>query len=249
MRRQTNPTAINTKTGAIDSNVTVAYAAAGGGIHWHYEDSALKTHIDEYGTVPMILSCGQSDSYCWGKWAPMLEYKGETSGSIFFAIPMEDKGHEYPNGVDPLRDYQRYDAFNTFIKGYLFPEDYAPSVAYITPKDGSRDVAFTSTIEVQFIANTQIAIGQVEENVTVSMADGTEVTGTWSTDTVGLSNLFTFTPDTLEFAKEYIVTVSSDLTDGNGKSLRAEKAVSFKTEGLYVTEAVGGTYVSEAEPD
>ena len=244
-----NPTVSEvTGTGAIDSNVSVAYVAAGDGIDWHYQDTTIRAHIEKYGTVPLVLSCGAGDS-CWARWAPLLEYKQETSNATFLAIPMEDKEHEYPNGIDPIRDYERYDAMNTFIKGYLFPDSYAPSVAYITPKNGSDDVVFDSVIEVQFIANTQIEISQVRNNVTVKSADGKFVTGTWTTHTAETSNLFTFTPDRLEINTEYTVSVSEELKDKNGVALAEAKSVSFTTEGFYSADPVADTYVSVIEPD
>ena len=120
----TNPVAKNTgKTGAIDSNVTVGYAAAGDGIDWQYQTSTnLHKHIQTYGTVPMVLSCGESDPYgCYNRWFPLLDYKAESANNIYFAMQMEDKGHEYPNGIDPIRDYDRYTYFYKFFDAYLLP--------------------------------------------------------------------------------------------------------------------------------
>ena len=127
---------------AVDSNVTVAYAAAGDGIDWQYQDTNLNKHIAQYGTVPMVLSCGASDPYgCYKRWFPLLDYKAENANAPYLAMQMEDKGHEYPNGIDPIRDYDRYTYFYEFFDMYLLPESYAPSVVYITPKSGAEDVA------------------------------------------------------------------------------------------------------------
>lgn len=245
-----NPATDMTKTGAVDSNVTVVYSAAGDGINWQYQNTSIRKHIEQYGNVPMALSCGYHDEYgCWDHYDDIVASKGELATSVYLSIPMEDKGHEYPNGYDTIRGYDRYEAFSTYIKGFLLPDEYAPTVGYITPFDGAEDVAFDTAIEIQFIANARIEIGEVEANVSIKDSKGNEIEGTWSTDNAEYSNLFTFTPEKLVVAEEYTVSVSSDIKDVNGVKLAEGKTVTFATEGIGGSFAIADTYVSTAEPD
>lgn len=248
-----NPAAINSQTGDIDSNVSIAYVASGSGIDWQYQtETNLNKHITTNGTVPMVLSCGANDPYgCYDRWQPLLDYKAKNANAPYLAMQMEDKGHEYPIGIDPIRDFDRYESFYKYFDMYLLPESYAPSVVYITPKSGAEDVAKGSNIEVQLMANCKVDISEVRNNVTITAADGSVVTGNWSTDASKMSNLFTFNPSRLEAGTEYTITVSENLKDSNGNKLEVGKTATFTVENSDTTkfELVGDTYVSKVYAD
>ena len=245
-----NPETEMSKTGAIDSNVTVVYCAAGDGINWQYQNTGIRDHIEQYGNVPMALSCGKNDEYgCWDHYDDVVASKAELATSVYLSMPMEDKGHEYPNGIDPIRDYDRYETFATYIKGFLLPDSYAPTVGYITPINGADEVAFNEKIQIQLVANAKVEVEEVESHTKVKNSEGVIVSGTWSTDKSELSNLFTFTPEKLEIGETYTVTVEAGLEDINGVALAEGKTVSFTIEGLEGVYTIADTYVSKSEPD
>ena len=225
-------------TTEISSNVSVVYCAAGDGIDWiaGVKGSNTSIMLKDVEHVPMVLSCGYYDQYdCWYYWNSIQKCYTENATEPFLAIPMEDMGHDYPSGIDPLRDYDRYQAFVQFFHSVLKPSLHTSNVAWITPVNGDTDVLLNEIIQVQLI-NPAESLDDFIAGVTVVDQNGNTVTGTWTTNEKNTSGLYTFVP-TEEFVggNTYTITVST--------SLSGTKAVS-KTFSVPKGQPVADAFVS-----
>ena len=244
------------RTGEISSEVSVVYCAAGDGINWVYGGAgnnasimlgASYTYTDENGEeqtritqhVPMVLSCGYNDQYgCWNHWEGIQARFTKYAANPFLAISMEDMGHDYPAGIDPIRDYDRYDAFNQFFHSILKPEIYEAKVAWTMPQDGKKDVSLDETLQVQLITPTDRI-----DDVTVTDNYGNELEGTWTTNANNTSGLYTFVPSSGWLGgTEYTVTFPTTVVS-------TETERSFTTEAGGVLRPVADTFVSAADAD
>ena len=228
-------------TTEISSDVSVVYCAAGDGIDWiaGVKGSNTSIMLENVEHVPMVLSCGYYDQYdCWYYWSSIQKCFTEYATEPFLAIGMEDMGHDYPSGIDPLRDYDRYQAFVQFFHSVLKPSLHTSNVAWITPVDSDTDVLLGKTIQVQLINAT--SLDAFKAGVTVADQNGT-VAGTWTTNAKETSGLYTFVPSE-EFVggNTYTITVSADL---------AKNGVVTKTFIAAKGQPVADAYVSKKTPN
>ena len=228
-------------TTEISSDVSVVYCAAGDGIDWiaGVKGSNTSIMLENVEHVPMVLSCGYYDQYeCWYYWSSIQKCFTEYATEPFLAIGMEDMGHDYPSGIDPLRDYDRYQAFVQFFHSVLKPSLHTSNVAWITPVDSDTDVLLGKTIQVQLINATSLDV--FKAGVTVADQNGT-VAGTWTTNAKETSGLYTFVPSE-EFVggNTYTITVSADL---------AKNGVVTKTFIAAKGQPVADAYVSKKTPN
>lgn len=207
----------------ISSEVTVAYSAAGFGPRWicgfvASTDMTLGNINPHTGnvieTVPMIHSAGYHDEFsAWAYWQKLNNLYYEKATEPYLMVAMEDQGHSIPNGVDPLRDYDRADAYRQFMLSYLMPDKFVNSVLYITPVDGATEINLNEKIEVHLLRHAE-SLDKFIESASVKDADGNEVKGTWTTDKSNLSGLYTFVPtEAFENGKEYTVTVEASAVE------------------------------------
>ncbi len=237
----------------ISSEVSVVYCAAGDGINWTYNPSWGNSTIllgaidantgEETQHVPMVLSCGQYDEYgCWNHWNGIVNRFTEYAENPFLAIPMEDMGHDYPFGTDPIRNYDRYEAMNQFFHSILKPELYEAQVAWSLPVNGATDVSVFEKIQVQLIKPAQ-SLEAFIAATTVKDTYGNAVAGTWTTNGDNTSGLYTFVPEGGYVGGiEYKVTVGTPVVEETWES-------TFTTEALGFLRPVADTYVSALKPD
>ncbi|MBQ7293723.1 MAG: Ig-like domain-containing protein, partial [Clostridia bacterium] len=239
-----------TRTGEISSEVNVVYCAAGDGINRVYKgDESIilggtnPTTGEETQHVPMILSCGYYDEYgCWDHWPSIQARFTEYAENPFIAIGMEDMGHDYPSGIDPMRDYDRYNAYMQFFHSILKPELYTPQVAWMMPVDGAKNVSVVENIQVQLI-KPATTLAAFEGATTVKDSYGNEVEGTWSTNASNTSGLYTFVPDNgYTGGVEYTVTVGTPV-------VATATSKSFTAEAAGFLRPIADTYVSEIYKD
>ena len=236
-----------TRTGEISSEITVAYCAAGDGINRVYQgDESIilggtnPTTGKETQHVPMILSCGYYDEYgCWNHWSGIQKRFTQYAENPFIAIGMEDMGHDYPSGIDPMRDYDRYNAYMQFLHSYLKPELYTPQVAWIMPVDGATDISLVSDIQVQLVKPAE-SLEAFKAAVTVKDNLGKAVEGTWTTNSENTSGLYTFVPANAYMGgSKYTVTVGSPV-------VAETTSKSFTVESAGFLRPVADTYISAA---
>ena len=234
-----------TRTGEISSEVSVVYCAAGDGINRVYSgDGSIilggtnPTTGEETQHVPMVLSCGFYDEYgCWNHWPGIQKRFTDYAEYPFIAIGMEDMGHDYPSGIDPMRDYDRYDAYMQFFHSILKPELYTPQVAWMTPVSNAEDVPLVNQIQLQLIKPAE-SLDAFKAATSVKDPYGNSVAGTWSTNEANTSGLYTFVPDSEYLGgTKYTVTLDAPVV--------AEKTSrSFTTESAGFLRPVADTYVS-----
>lgn len=232
----------------ISSEVSVVYCAAGDGANWNYSGNdtiklgAINSNTgEETQHVPMVISCGYYDEYgCWTPWTNGIKPRFEAyAKNPYLVINMEDMGHDYPSGHDPLRDYDRYNAFNQFFHSILKPELYESQVAYVLPVDGSKDVSIVSSVQVQLV-KPAASLDAFVKATSIKDSYGNEVAGTWKTNDQNTSGLYTFMPDGAYMGgTEYVITVGDDVVS-------VENAKTFTTEAAGFLRPIADTYVSAA---
>jgi fibronectin type 3 domain-containing protein len=112
----------------------------------------------------------------------------------------------------------------------------APTVVFHTPEGGGLGVDPATAIRVGF--SEPLADGTLASGFVVTL-EGQAVSGAWGQT----GSTATFTPTTaLEHSAEYVVTLSTALTDVAGNPLAAEQAFSFTTrpEAPAAANAIGG---------
>ena len=237
----------------ISSEVTVAYAAAGGGAKQLYDTSnptvqlgAKRSDGSVVTHVPMVLSCGYHDEYgCWDYWDDIQARFAKYAINPYLDFSMEDRGHEYPNGIDPIRDFDRYAAYMAFFHRYLKPNDYTPATAWILPVNGAREVSVNEDIEIKFTAAMDVE--SVNGNVKlVDVRTGKAVEGEWTASAV--NTLFTFTHGGLEAGREYRIEIGG-VKDENGVALAETVTKTFFTEAGKALRPVADATTSAAQPD
>lgn len=114
----------------ISSNVSVAYRSMGDGA------MRRRSYLAE-DNAPTMLCCGTADQFgSWNYWYDeVADY--EEKGPDYLAIPMSDKGHDYPYEIDPHYGYDRFLAFMDFFTYYL-KKNEAPRVLYASAVDGKQ---------------------------------------------------------------------------------------------------------------
>ncbi len=227
------------KKGEISSEITVAYCAAGDGANWMYGSTS------GYDRVPMVLSCGKLDEYgCWGHWPSIVAHFENNAVNPFLAMGMEEQGHVYPTGYDPILGYDRYPQMLKFFDYYLKPERYTPSVVWMTPLDGADRVAIDAELEVKFISPMDPST--LKDGLVITDANGKAVEGEWVASE--LNTRFLFRHKDLTAGTLYTVTAKNTLLDKDGKAFAETFKRTFVTEGNQGFTPIADTYVSSAEP-
>ncbi len=228
------------KKGEISSEITVAYCAAGDGANWMYGSTS------KYDRVPMVLSCGKLDQYkCWDHWPKIVAHFEKNAVNPYLAMGMEEQGHVYPTGYDPVLGYDRYPQMLKFFDYYLKPERYTPSVVWMTPLDGADVVAVNETVKVKFISPMKPET--LADGLVITDANGKKLEGTWMPDE--LNTLFTFLHNGLEAGQEYKIEINSALQDEKGTAYSDSFVRHFVTEGSHSYALIADTYVSAKNPD
>ena len=114
----------------IPSGVSVAYRSMGDGA------MRRRSYLAD-DNAPTMLCCGTADQFgSWNYWYDeVADY--EAKGPDFLAIPMSDKGHDYPYGIDPEYGYDRFMAFMDFFTYYL-KKNEAPRLLYASAVNGKQ---------------------------------------------------------------------------------------------------------------
>ena len=121
----------------IPSNVDVAYHSMGDGSRNH-------TTFLASDNAPTMIACGVADTGgAWGYWEKEKS-NYEASGIEYLPVAMSDVGHNFPHGIDPEYDYDRWVAFMDFMM-YHMKGNQAPRVLYTSIVYGKLmgDVAIT----------------------------------------------------------------------------------------------------------
>lgn len=228
------------KKGEISSEITVAYCAAGDGANWMYGKTST------YDRVPMVLSCGKLDQYkCWDHWPKIVAHFEKNAVNPFLAMGMEEQGHVYPTGTDPVLGYDRYPQMLKFFDYYLKPERYTPSVVWMTPLDGADPVPVNTAIKVKFISPMKPET--LADGIVITDLNGKKLNGSWMP--AEQNTLFTFVHDGLRSGQKYTITINSALLDEKGTAYTEPFAREFFTEGSQSFVPVADTYVSAKNPD
>ena len=131
-----------------------------------------------------------------------------------------------------------YEALFDFAHYWL--KDSSAVAEYILPKDGSNEVDVRDEISVKFsgpIPREEITKVQVVNSITKEA-----VRGTWRSE-FG-DTLWIFTPIHMYGGAEHTVTVPQTIIAKNGKPIREEKKITFKTK--YETSIAATTVASDA---
>ena len=112
----------------IPSNASVVYHSMGDGSKYHMK-------FLDADNAPTMICCGIKDGYgSWDYWEQeVVDY--EKSGIDYLPITMTDAGHDFPYGIDPEYNYDRYAAFMDFLMYYL-KKDQAPRMLYSSVVNG-----------------------------------------------------------------------------------------------------------------
>lgn len=254
-------------TEEISSDTCVTYISSGEG----YERLFGTGSLASYEKVPLLISGGLRDEYnCYNYWDTSVAWFEDNLTGPWLPLTQLDQGHSYPVGDDSEFDYNRGEAMLKYFDIFLKPdENRAPEVLWITPLDGSVDVAlsgkwsvgpytpfgqtnwemnsyyYPQAIQIRFLDAVDPA--SVNRGVLVYSESGTPVKGTW---VPGQNDaLYTFECDGLVAGSYYTIEITDGVKGYNGVALAEERKVSFKTEGTGSVEIVTDTYVSVNEPD
>jgi hypothetical protein len=207
---------------AIPSNVQTAYHSMGDG-----SKSYKKWLSDD--CCPTIICCGIKDQYgSWDYWAAENEAYAN-SAVEYLSISMFNDGHNYPNGIDTVYKYDRFNAmmdfFNYHLKGKGNKLVYTSAVdGRLVTHDEVGTVLDGNELIMQFIAS--IDPDSAKENIRLYEKGGAEVQGSilFNTD-----NKLTFVPSAaLVKGKEYRLEISGDLLDTRGGKLDETAVITFK---------------------
>ncbi len=230
------------KTGAISSEITVAYCASGPGAQWIYNG-----HLKNQTYVPTVISSGKNDEYSMWSWWPGHEsYYQNNVTSPFLSMPMENAGHDYPIYYDDIRGFDRYPQLINFFNYYLKDDESQSEVLWVQPLEGSVGASVNTSLKVQFLV--PVDTDTLSEITVTNVTTGEDVGGEWSWVNK-MSGLYTFTADNMEALTEYRVDIPTTVKTYDGENIGKAYSRTFTTEGEKAVRPVADTYVSEANPD
>lgn len=230
------------KTGAISSEITVAYCASGPGAQWIYNG-----HLKNQTYVPTVISSGKGDEYgMWSWWSGHESYYQNSVTSPFLSMPMENAGHDYPIYYDDIRGFDRYPQLINFFNYYLKDDESQSEVLWVQPLEGAEGASVNASIKVQFLV--PVDTDTLSEITVTDVATGEAVGGKWSWVNK-MSGLYTFTADNMEALTEYRVDIPTTVKTYDGEYIGTAYSRTFTTEGEKAVRPVADTYVSEADPD
>lgn len=206
----------------IPSNVQTAYHSMGDG-----SKNYKKWLSDD--CCPTIICCGIKDQYgSWDYWSAENEAY-ENSDVEFLSISMFNDGHNYPNGIDTVYNYDRFNAmmdfFNYHLKGKENKLVYTSAVnGKLVAHDEVGTVIDGNEILLQFIAS----LDQNSAKECITLFDDTankEISGSLAFIT---ANKLTFNPSTaLVKGHKYTLKISDGLLDQRGGKLDCGDEISF----------------------
>ena len=207
----------------IPSNVQTAYHSMGDG-----SKNYKKWLTDD--CCPTIICCGIKDQYgSWDYWAAENEAYAN-SAVEYISISMFNDGHNYPNGIDTVYKYDRFNAmmdfFNYHLKGKENKLVYTSAVdGKLVAHDEVGTVLDGNEILLQFIAS----IDKDSADKCIKLydeTDGKDVDGSVVFET---QNKLRFNPATaLQKGHTYTIKVSGELLDTIGGKLGEDHNISFK---------------------
>ena len=206
----------------IPSNVQTAYHSMGDG-----SKSYKKWLTDD--CCPTIICCGIKDQYgSWNYWFAENEAY-ENSEVEFLSMSMFNDGHNYPNGIDTVYKYDRFNAMMDFFNYHL--QNRENKLVYTSAVDGrlvTHDEVGTvldgNEIILQFIASLEPdsaakCITLYDESAKAAV-DGNIVFKT--------GNKLTFNPKSaLVKGHNYTINVSGELLDTRGGTLGDDCKIGF----------------------
>ena len=230
----------------LDASITCAYHSMGNG-------SSRSRYIVNSQCIPTMIACGQMDTGNGCSYWELEKEAYRNSNSEFIAVDMIDIGHDFPNGVDPVYDYDRYVAFCKFFDYYL--KDTAPEILYSSLVDGKVKGIKTTTyawsesqsssskqwkevagdkLFVQFTA--PVTEWSFLEAVSLKDSNGTEVEGSWYAE--GNGNKWIF-DGKLSSSETYTLTIADNtVKDKYGRAVAKGYNTENDTEIIPLTEDV-----------
>lgn len=206
----------------IPSNVQTAYHSMGDG-----SKNYKKWLTDD--CCPTIICCGIKDQYgSWNYWAAENEAY-ENSEVEFLSIAMYNDGHNYPNGIDTVYNYDRFNAMMDFFNYHLQNKEnklvYTSAVnGKLVAHDEVGTVIDGSEILLQFIASLD-PTGAKECITLFDETANKAVSGNLAFKT---PNKLTFNPsEALQKGHKYTVKISKELLDLDGGKLGTDHEISF----------------------
>lgn len=206
----------------IPSNVQTAYHSMGDG------SKSYKRWLTG-DCCPTIICCGIKDQYgSWDYWAAENEAYAN-SGVEYISISMYNDGHNYPNGIDTIYNYDRFNAMMDFFNYHLKNKEnklvYTSAVnGKLVDHDEVGTVVEGKEIILQFIAS----LDAESAAKCITLYDETaksEVSGKISFET---ANKVRFVPDAaLVKGHKYTIRVSDELLDTRGERLGIQSDISF----------------------
>ncbi|MBQ7292428.1 MAG: hypothetical protein IJW79_01670, partial [Clostridia bacterium] len=230
----------------LDASITCAYHSMGNG-------SSRSRYIVNSQCVPTMIACGQKDTGNGCSYWELEKEAYRNSNSEFIAVDMIDIGHDFPTGVDPVYNYDRYVAFCKFFDYYL--KDTAPEILYSSLVDGKIKGIKTTTyawsesqsssskqwkaidgdkLFVQFTA--PVTEWSFLEAVSLKDSNGEEVEGSWYAE--GNGNKWIFAGE-LSSSETYTLTIADNtVKDKYGRTVKKGYNTEGDTELIPLTEDV-----------
>ena len=206
----------------IPSNVQTAYHSMGDG-----SKNYKKWLNDE--CCPTIICCGIKDQYgSWDYWAAENEAY-ENSSVEFLSISMFNDGHNYPNGIDTVYNYDRFNAmmdfFNYHLKGKENKLVYTSAVnGKLVSHDEVGTVIDGNEILLQFIAS----LDAESAGKCITLYDETAKADVGGKIVFKTANKISFAPTAaLKKGHKYTIRVSEELLDLRGEKLGTGSEISF----------------------
>jgi len=231
---------------SLDASITCAYHSMGNG-------SSRSRYIVNSQCVPTMIACGQKDTGTGCQYWESEKTAYRNSNSEFIAIDMIDIGHDFPYGVDPVYNYDRYVAFCKFFDYYL--KDTAPEILYSSLVDGKIKGIETTTylwtesqsstskqwkeingdkLFVQFTA--PVTEWSFLEAVSLKDSNGEEVEGSWYAE--GNGNKWIFAGK-LSSSETYTLTIADNtVKDKYGRTVKKGYNTEGDTELIPLTDDV-----------
>ena len=206
----------------IPSNVQTAYHSMGDG-----SKNYKKWLTDD--CCPTIICCGIKDQYgSWDYWAAENEAYANSEVE-FLSIAMYNDGHNYPNGVDTVYKYDRFNAMMDFFNYHL--QNKENKLVYTSAVDGrlvAHDEVGTvidgSEILLQFIAS----LDRNSAKECITLFDETANKAVSGSLAFKTDNKLSFEPiEALQKGHKYTIKVSGELLDLDGGKLGVDHSIEF----------------------
>lgn len=197
----------------IPSNIQMVYTSNGGGASYAQPNMA-----------PVFVSAGEADGTGVSKFVTNVVNVSRAYDTPCMYLTMPGVGHTIIYGHSDKYDIDMYKALFDFTDYYL--KDANSVCEYITPLNGTKDVGVNDKISIKFTGPISKAEAESKIKV-VNTSTGELAIGEWTSD-LG-DTTWEFCPRNLKGGHEYKVIVPANLVAKNGKTIKEEKSVTFKT--------------------